>query len=123
MLLAVVSSGAVAEWVNVGESDAQTATVYVDADTIRKVGNKVKMSILFDLKTAEASFGSPYMSITRQAEFDCKEAQVRTLSVSFHSGKMGGGKVVSSTSAPGDWLPALSGSVVEKVWRIACGKP
>ena len=123
MLLAVVSSSAVAEWVNVGESRAQTATIYVDPATIHKDGNKVEMWILFDLKKAEVSFGSPYMSRKRQAEFDCMMGQVRSLSVSFHSDNMGEGNVVNNESDSGDWLPALPGSVVEKVWRIACGKP
>ena len=122
MLLAAVSSSAVAEWVKVGESDTQTATVYVDPATIREAGNTVEMGILFDLKKPEVSFGKPYMSMMRQAEYDCKEAQVRTLSVSFLSGNMGSGEVVSGSSEPGSWLPALAGSVVEKVWRIACGK-
>ena len=43
LLLAVVTSSAMAEWVEFTEDDEETLTVYADPDTIQKTGNIVKM--------------------------------------------------------------------------------
>jgi hypothetical protein len=41
LLLAVLSSSAMAEWIKVGAND--NSTIYADPATIRKEGNMVKM--------------------------------------------------------------------------------
>jgi len=122
MLLAVVNSSAIAEWVKVGDNDAETATVYIDPATIRKDGSKAKMWRLFDFKRAEASFGDPYRSMMSEADYDCNEKQQRILTVSLRSGNMGEGELVFSTSDPDKWLPVQPESVSETLWQIACGK-
>jgi hypothetical protein len=72
LLLAVVSSNAMAEWVAVNRS--KYATGYANPATIVKDGNIAKMWSLVDCKTITRFIGGPpFMSIKSQEEFDCKE--------------------------------------------------
>jgi hypothetical protein len=119
MLLAIVSSSATAvEWIEV-DFDGNV-TVYADLATIRKVGDRVKMWILIDYKTAQA--GNPYMSIRGQSEFDCKRERMRSLFLSFYSSNMGRGHVVDSDDDPAKWKRVTPGSIDDSLWQIACGK-
>lgn len=125
MLLAVVSSSAMAEWVVVTRSENGANTVYVDPATIRKAGNKVKMWELFDYKTMQAQVsnrGLPYMSSKSRSEYDCKEEQSRTLASSYHGENMGGGGVIYTDDEPGKWRPVSPESINEALWELACGK-
>lgn len=119
MLLAVGSNRAIAEWVSV--SGSGSTTVYVDISTFRKDGNKVKMWILQDSKTAKPTT-PPYMSSKEEMEFDCAEEQSRALYRSFHSGNMGAGETVHTSPDPDKWKPVPPESIIEVVWKLACGK-
>jgi hypothetical protein len=124
MLLAVVSNCAMAEWVQIGSSDDGAMTVYANPATLRKVGNKVKMWDLGDYKIAQDSGkGDQFMSIRGQSEYNCKEEQYRTLYLSFHSGNMGAGEIIGSHPDPKKWLPVMPESLIEALWKFACGKP
>lgn len=59
--------------------------------------------------------------MTRE-EYDCAKARQRTLYFSMYSDSMGEGQRVYSRSEPGEWAPVPSGSIVEKLWKIACGE-
>ena len=73
LLTLLVSSGpAYAEWMSLGESDAGT-TVYADSATMRREGDLVKMSVLFDFKTIQAKADVSYLSAKAQMEYDCAE--------------------------------------------------
>ena len=122
MLLAVVSSGAQAAWVAVDSNE--TGTVYADPATIRKAGNKVTMRYLLDNKTVRKTetYIKPYMSMSAQAEYDCRAKQRRVLDIAFHSGNMAGGEIVESLSDPDKWEIILPGSVVDYLWQFACEK-
>ena len=62
LLMLLVSSGpACAEWMSLGESDAGT-TVYADSATMRREGDLVKMSVLFDFKTIQTKADVSYLS-------------------------------------------------------------
>ncbi len=79
LMLAVVSSSAIAEWVEVteGGEETETITAYADPDTIRKTGNRVKMWVLVDYKKDEEEFG--ILSARLKEEYDCKEKKQRIL--------------------------------------------
>ncbi len=77
ILLAVVSSSAMAEWVKVSEDKLVTA--YADPTTIRKLGDKVKMWALWDYSTAQEDDSKPYMSVRIQNEYNCKEETDRQI--------------------------------------------
>ena len=84
------------EWSQVGVSDSGF-TVYVDYQSIRTNENKVKMSALFDFKTAKTFSDDNYLSEKETLEFDCYEETSELISFTRYSGKMGKGKVVVST--------------------------
>ncbi|OGS96966.1 MAG: hypothetical protein A3H31_10940 [Gallionellales bacterium RIFCSPLOWO2_02_FULL_57_47] len=123
LLLAVASSNAAAGWIVVSWSD--TTIDYIDPTSIRRVGDRVKMWHLIDLKTAESKIRgvSPFMSSRAQHEYDCKEEQSRVLFVSFHSKNMAEGITVSRNSYPeSNWSPVPPGTTTEALWKIACEK-
>lgn len=121
MLLAVVSSSAWAEWVEVSRND--TSTIYANPATIRKAGDIVKMWYLIDYRIIQgANVGSPFLSSKDQSEYDCKEERTRTLYFTNHSGNMGGGDNNYSSETPLNWRPISPGSVGESLWQFACGK-
>ncbi len=124
VLLAVVSNSAAAAWVEIGLGDDGTTIAYANPTTIRKAGNRVKMWVLLELKTAKpTAAGEPYRSSKMQNEYDCKKQRWRTLYDSWYSEKKGRGAVVYSTSEPGNWRPVPPTSGVELLWRFACGEP
>lgn len=120
LLLAVVSSGAVAEWINVS-TDESGSSIYADPATIQKVGNRVKMWVLFDYRKATLNAGDRIMSIRKHEEYDCKETQVRLLYISKHSGRFTEGKMVYLNDIPNnEWVPVAPSSILEDLWKYAC---
>ena len=87
LLTLLVSSGpAYAEWMSLGESDAGT-TVYADSATMRREGDLVKMSVLFDFKTRQTKADVSYLSAKAQMEYDCAEQRFGGLAVMYFSGQ------------------------------------
>ena len=121
LLLAVLSTSAMAEWTPINQTEM--GTHYVDFSTIRKVGNKVKMWTMHDYKTMQIYEGKYYLSNKSQFEYDCKnETSASVADLSF-SDNMGSGQLVSSYYKNGlNPLPVSPGSIGEFVWKIACGK-
>ena len=129
MILAVVSSNAAADWVEVSATDKKT--VYANPATIRKKGNMVKMWELVDIKPSRFTKSMQVfsesndefsMSTREQEEFDCKKEQTRTLYISTHSENMGEGELIFRCSDPGKWEPIVPNSIDESLWKFACGK-
>lgn len=124
ILLAVVSSSAMAEWVKVYFN--HTETFYVDFASIQKEGNTMKMKSLTDFKTAQKTRnGIAYLSIIEAGKYDCKEGKVQVSASTMHSKKMGGGRTVlidSSLLYYADWVPLAHDSIDQILWKHACGK-
>lgn len=120
LLLSVVSSSAMAEWVKVVSNEA--GTFYADPTSIIKSSNMVKMRTLHDYKTAIKVAGAAFLSSEVQEEYDCKEKQSRTLFFSLHSRNMGRGKGVYTDPEPHKWEPVRLGSAREILWDFACEK-
>lgn len=122
LILVVLSSSAMAEWIKIGSSNNLTA--YAEPSTIRKAGNRVKMWSMYDFDTAKihTDTGKPYMSARGQTEFDCKEEQYRTLSFTLRSENMDRGEVVFTSSEIHNWNPIAPRSIDETLWKIACRK-
>lgn len=120
LMLALVSSSAMAEWTLVERSASQTA--YVDFATIRKVDDVAKMWCLLDFKKKQGNKGKEFLSLKVQSEYDCKEEQSRSLAIIGFSKNMGYGKPDSSGSYPTDWQPVAPESNDLTFWQIACGK-
>ncbi len=114
LMLAVVSSSAMAEWVEVDTSRRVGLTTYADPTSIRKVGEIVKMRILMHYKPVEIVemvdgkqqkfvIETPESVESRHGVFNCKNTQSRAAD-SY------------------EWVPAPPDSMEEGLWKIACGK-
>jgi len=119
LLLAVVSSSAMAEWVKVSEDKLVTA--YADPSTIRKLGDKVKMWALWDYSTAQEGDSKPYMSTRVQKEFNCKEETTRQIYASAFTDNMGRGDLINNEGGR-EWEPIAPRTHDEALWKFACGK-
>ena len=92
VLLAMLSSGAAAEWVAFGESGSGDTyfDIYVDPATIRRSGNMVKMWNMHDYKTARVIGGKAHLSVKMQTEYDCEVERVQILYLIHYSGTLNG---------------------------------
>lgn len=123
LLLLMVSTNVFAEWTAVSESANGIATVYVDFETIKKKGNKVKIWDLLDLKTAQKFENDRYLSTIQRMEYDCEEETGRTLDYYLYSGNMRNGEIVySSKNIKDEPKSILPGSIDEGLFKIACYK-
>jgi hypothetical protein len=119
--LAVAGNTALADWVRVNGNDKVTA--YADSSSIRKKGNLVKIWSLFDFKAENTlSDGSPYLSVMRETEFNCKDHVQHMLSYSIHSGNMAKGRVLDKGGDPQDWKPVAQSGIATSMMAFACSK-
>ena len=119
ILLAVVSSSAVAEWAVVVNNDEFVG--YVDSASISRSDKVVRVSSLIDYKTAKAEAGKNYVSVKAQHEFNCAEGQVRKLYLSEYSGKMGNGELVNYSYKIGNFEQIQPYSILSALRIFACG--
>lgn len=121
MLLAVASSSAMAEWVNLGENDVFTA--YANTDLIHRSGDNVDMTIMFNYNvTYKVEDGKPFRSIKVQKAYDCKTKRYRQLAMVVFSEWMGGGQSIYDDSNVREWSRIKPNSLEEMVFNYACGK-
>ena len=123
LMLAAMSTGAMAEWVAIGSGEDYASTEYVDSTTIRRSGDMVKMWSLSDYKSPQKNRGlASSLSSKGQYEYDCKEERVRLLFATEHKKNMGAGDIVKTFAETSPWVPAPPGSIAEALWKVACGK-
>lgn len=117
-LLLAISLTAAAEWVEVGKTDR--GTFYIDNGTIRKDGHFRRVAGLQNL-SRPGSVGE----MSRQAleEYDCKEQQIRVLSISAHSKPNSRGETLLKSDSRSTWRkipPDNSGYSAAKTLRLVC---
>lgn len=121
LLLVLVSSNALAEWINVGGNEY--STIFADPASILRVGNMVKMLSLYDTDIAQLVGSISFMSSKTLDEYDCTEKkESRTLAFYWYSGNMGEGNMLYSNTDPGKWSPVIPKSMSETLWDFVCGK-
>jgi len=121
LLLISMSSSALAEWVKVAGNDKLTA--YADPSTLRKKGNITKIWSLFDFRAENTlTDGSPYLSVMRETEYNCKDHVQHMLSYSIYSGNMGKGKLLDKGGDPQDWKPVSQSGMAMAMMEYACSK-
>ena len=119
MFYGAISGSVMADWDKVYSNDK--LIVFADPSSIRRKGNIVKVSTLFDFKAENTySDGSLYMSIMRETEFNCKDNLQRMVSYSIHSGKMGKGRLVDSGTSPQDWKQVSKANIALDMKTFAC---
>jgi len=123
LLLAVVSTDAMAELVQIGGYGG--FSIYTDPSNIHKDGSIVRMWNVYNYVTVQRGpGGKTYSSMEQQEEFDCREKQMRTLYFAYRSGNMGEGEPVYSKSYPDGlrWDAVEPDSKGEHLLKFACGE-
>ncbi len=125
LMLAVVSSSAMAEWTLV--QTGKQSNEYVDLATIRTSGNLAKMWTLTNISKNIKNIRVGEKSFTVKAvhEYDCKKPQSRLLFAEWYNDYMGTGRIDHSSKSPNSkWKAVIPGSnnIKEIRWKIACGK-
>lgn len=115
--LMMLAGSAWAEWVM--HSETETATHYLDPDTIRKEGNMRRIWGLTDLRTRHKD---GEMSRRVRYEYDCKQELYRFLAITEHSEPMAGGKVLSMHEEEKLWRAIAPNTSAEATQKIVCAK-
>ncbi len=124
VVLMTVCSISCADWEYTIETNTGS-TSYHDKSSIRRSGVSVKMWMMTDFSSAQTSGGRKYKSSKRFVDYNCAEETFALISVVNYSGSMGEGGVVRSMTWQErelEWEPLVPGTVVEAMWKIACGK-
>jgi hypothetical protein len=120
ILLAVISTSAMAEWNFINGTDDYDT--YADKTTIRLRGNIARMWTLRDYKSPQKKAYGTYISAADYYEFDCFEEKVNLLSGTAYSKNMQEGEVVKSFNYDDkDWRHIAPGTIVVVLWVTACG--
>ena len=124
LLLLMVSTSVFAEWTRVTESADGGYTLYIDYGTIKKKGHKLKVWNLFDYKTVRIGAANErYLSALTRFEYDCEEETERGLDYYWYSRNMRQGEIVRSiTNIKDETESVMPGSMIETLFKIACGK-
>jgi hypothetical protein len=127
VLLAVVSSSAMADWLKIYGDEK--LTVYIDTASIRKNGSKVKLWQLIDYSEPQTDYSryklfviDSYLSTKAQFELDCRSEQSREIYFMFQAAPMGLGRTTYASESPQRWIPIVPDSSVQIIWKYACDK-
>ena len=123
LLLLMVTTSVFAEWTKVTSSKGGENTFYIDFETIKRKGNKVKMWDLYDFKTVkESEGGKRYLSSLMLHEYDCEEETVTLLDLHGYSGNIKTGDNVFSITNIKDEAKSIRPDTIESIfYKIACG--
>ncbi len=120
LLLLLLSATCFAEWSQIGSNNKSSG--YIDFETIKKNGDKVKIWTLIDNKTSVDFKGVRYLTEVTHYEFDCKEDRQRGLDFSLYSGHMETGNAVYSlTNIEIESEPVIPGTIGDEFFKVACG--
>ena len=123
VLLAVFSTGAMAEWTYLTSSEDNAYDIYIDKTTIRKRGNVAKMWELRDFKAPQKEASGSYLSSRMLEEYDCVEIRQRLLALTDFSGNMGSGQIIFNHQYDNNkWADIAPDTVIMELWKAACKK-
>jgi hypothetical protein len=118
--LVAANFGVAAGWVQLATTKG--STLYYDPMSIQKSGDTVKLQYLVDHDKMPEVPGRKkrYVSAVNFAEYDCSGRRNRILHITEYSEAMGVGSTLLSLDSQLGWDVIVSGSVAEKIWKIAC---
>ena len=123
LILLTVSTNIFAEWTRVNNSPDGNMIVYIDYETFKKKGNKVKIWIMMDFKTVQKSSYGIYLSSLTRNEYDCEEETGRILDLYNYSGNMKDGMPMYIHSNMKEEPSSIApGTINEVNFKIACDK-
>ncbi len=122
-LLAVFSTGAMAEWTYLTRNANETYDIYIDKATIRKQGNVAKMWGMQDFKSPKKQQnGTPCLSQKTLTEYDCVGVRDRLLTLTQFSDNMGKGRGTPVIFDEQKWRDIAFGTIGMVQWKAACKK-
>ncbi len=113
---ALVSARPGIEWTRFGE--AAPATLYVDASSLEREGNIVRIVELQDLKAADPD---GVRSRSYLNEYDCRHRMHRIGQVTSHAGAMLEGQRLFSVAEMGYWRQIPGDGLFRQAFRHHCG--
>ncbi len=121
LMLLLFSANAWAEWTLLESASSEDGfDVYVETQSIRKDGDKVKMWSMYDYKKVKVDVKS-YLASVSHVEYDCKEETLRLLDLFWYTGNMGQGQpVFSNTNIKKDPISIMPETIHESLFNIAC---
>ena len=115
------SGNALAEWQEIGKTDA--FALYVDTATVQKQGDKAQVISMLDFKKPGQNPKTKEVvnSIIGLNEFDCKAIKYRPIEFKAFAGNMGKGKVVEEQKTPDSVYETIdNGTWPVGVYNVAC---
>lgn len=121
--LLLISANAFAEWTLIESASSEDGfDVYVNTESKRRDGDKVKMWSMYDYKKVKVDVKS-YLASVSHVEYDCKEETLRLLDLFWYTGNMGQGQpVFSNTNIKKDPISIIPETIHESLFNIACDK-
>lgn len=94
---------------------------YIDPKTITEEDGRKKVWSALDYKKPQSTGdGKPYMSIHSQIQLNCKLKMARVLHLTYYTGPMLSGQVVSRQGMLHEWLDIDPASPIQKIARRVC---
>ncbi|MEI6147251.1 MAG: surface-adhesin E family protein [Methylococcales bacterium] len=123
LLLLLFSTNVFAEWTLIESATSEDGfDVYVDIQSKRKEGDKVKMWNMYDYKKVKVDVKS-YLASVSHVEYDCKGETLRLLDLFWYTGNMGQGvPVFSNTNIKKDPISIMPETMHESLFNIACDR-
>jgi len=115
------SGNALAEWQEIGKTDA--FTLYADVATIQKQGDKAQILSMLDFKKPGQNPKTKEIanSLIGLNEFDCAAVKYRPIEFKVFSGNMGKGKVVEEQKTPDSPFEGIeNGSWPAGIYNVVC---
>jgi hypothetical protein len=120
ILLALISTSALAKWEPFSRNRDETEFHLIDRASIAVVDGKVRMWEMVDLKVPDARFGRPYSSYKAYYEYNCKANEVRRRAFVIYSGALGTGEVIVNNNDIDPWIAIVPDSIFEAEKKVAC---
>ena len=94
---------------------------YIDANSItEEAGRKVLWSAIDYKKPQSTAEGQPYLSAKSQLMINCKAKMARVMHLTYYSGAMLTGKVISRQGMLHEWMDIDPTSAIQKIARRVC---
>ena len=123
LILLIFSANVLAEWTLIESTTSEDGfDVYVDIQSKRREGDKVKMWNMYDYKKVKVDVKN-YLASVSHVEYDCKGETLRLLDLFWYTGNMGQGvPVFSNTNIKKDPISVMPETMHESLFKIACAK-
>ncbi len=94
---------------------------YIDPQSITEEDGRKKVWSALDYKKPQSTGdGQPYQSIHSQIQINCRLKMARVLHLTYYTGPMLTGKVVSRQGMLHEWLDIDPSSPIQKIARRVC---